>query len=102
MIHHFACGHLVEQFLGARDFRLLNWTQFKAFHTAFGFSNKEDVLHGARIECNRPVRRIVAYRRGNLKSPRQLGIDADLIRRIQILGKLSLSMLLSAVPSVNT
>lgn len=35
VVHHLACGHLVEQLLGTRDFCLLNWSLFRAFHRVF-------------------------------------------------------------------
>lgn len=66
VVHHIVCRHLIEQLLCARDFCLLDGSQFQCLHRTFGFSHKENVLDGALVECDCPVRRIVAYRRGNL------------------------------------
>ena len=85
--------HLVEQFLGAGNFCLLDGSQFQCFHRAFGFCHKENVLDGAFVECDCPVRRIVAYRRGNLEGSGQLGVDTNFLRSIQIFGKLTLNAL---------
>lgn len=93
MVHHIACGHLVEQLLGTRDFRLLNGTQLKAFHCAFRFGYKENVLNRTFVESDCPVRRIVAHRRRNLEGSRQLGIDTHLVCCVQILSKLSFNAL---------
>lgn len=91
VVHHIACGHLIKQLLGTRDFRLLNGTQFKTFHCAFRLGYEENVLDRTFIESNCPVRRIVAHRRGDLKGSRQLGVDAHLVCRIQIFSKFSLN-----------
>ena len=95
MVHHVACGHLIEQLLCAGDFCLLNWTQLKAFHCAFRFGYKENVLDRTFIESDCPVRRIVSYRCRDLEGSRQLGINANFLRCIQILGKFSLDALVS-------
>ena len=46
MVHHVACGHLIEQLLCAGDFCLLNWTQLKTFHCAFRFGYARLYLEG--------------------------------------------------------
>ena len=51
------------------------------------------MLDGAFVECDCPVRRIVAYRRGNLEGSGQLGVDTNFLRSIQIFGKLTLNAL---------
>lgn len=43
MVYDITCGHLIEQLLGARDFRLLNRTQLKTFHCAFRFGYEENI-----------------------------------------------------------
>ena len=68
---------------------MFNGAQFKGLHRAFGFCHKENVLDGAFVECDCPVRRIVAYRRGNLEGSGQLSVDTNFLRSIQIFGKLS-------------
>ena len=93
MVYDMAGRHLVEQFLGAGDFCLLDGSQFQCFHRTFGFCHKENVLDGAFVECDCPVRRIVAYRRGNLEGSGQLGVDTNFLRSIQIFGKLTLNAL---------
>ena len=45
MVYDITCGHLIEQLLGARDFRLLNRTQLKTFHCAFRFGYEENMIH---------------------------------------------------------
>lgn len=70
---------------------MFNGAQFKGLHRAFGFCHKENVLDGAFVECDCPVRRIVAYRRGNLEGSGQLSVDTNFLRSIQIFGKLTLN-----------
>ena len=101
VVHHITCRHLVKQLLCTRDFRLLNGTQFKAFHCAFCFGYEENVLDLSLIESDCPVRRIVAHRRRDLEGSRQLGIDTNPSAASKCSANF-LSMLLSDEPSVNT
>ena len=94
MVYDITCGHLIEQLLGTRDFRLLNRTQLKTFHCAFRFGYEENMLDLALIESDCPVRRLVTNRRRNLEGSRQFGVDTHLVCCVQILSKLSLNALI--------
>ena len=91
MVYDITCGHLIEQLLGTRDFRLLNRTQLKTFHCAFRFGYEENMLDLALIESDCPVRRIVAHRCRDLEGSWQLCIDTHLVCCVQILSKFSLN-----------
>ena len=94
VILHLAGGHLIEQFTGAVDFCLLNGLELQAFHCAFGFCHKVDVLYRSFIEGDCPVGRIVTHRCGDVETSRQLGVDADFLGLIKILSEAALDTVL--------
>lgn len=87
VILHLTGGHLIEKFSRAKNLCLFNGFQLQGFHGAFGFCYKENVLYSSLVESNRPARGIVAHRRRNMESTRQLGINANFLCCIQILCK---------------
>lgn len=94
MVSYLAGGNIIEELLGAGDFGLLDGAKLQAFHRTLGFSNEEDVLHGAGIKGNCPVGGVVAHRGGNVESLRELGVDAYFVGCIQAFGKFAFDALL--------
>ena len=63
---HYVVPHLVEadfgeKFSGAFDFTFLDFPQVHAGHEALSFGDKVHVLDFALLECNGPVRVVVAH-----------------------------------------
>ena len=80
-------GEFIEQLFGAGDLRRFNGPQIHALHGSLGFRDEEKMLLGSGPESYCPVGGIVADRSGDVEAFGQLGIDADFIGCIQILGK---------------
>ena len=63
---------------------LLNQTELHRGHGALGFCHEVNVLYGAFVECNRPIRVILTNRSGDVESIRQLHIHGNILIGIKV------------------
>lgn len=86
------CRGLVEQLLGAGNFRLFDWPQSQAVHRALSLRDEEDMPHAALLEGDSPVRRVIAHWRRNLERPGKLGVDHDLLGGVKVVREAALPL----------
>lgn len=97
IIAHKAVRQLFEQLLRAVDLGFFDRTKIEASHASLDLGNEVDVLDLPFIEYNRPVRRIVPKRCGNIESPRQLGVDEHLLRPVKAFRKAAFHALILSI-----
>ena len=90
MVNNVCLIYLIEENLRTCNLRILHLSDIHAAQTSFCFSNKENVFSCSLLECNHPVRSIVADRSRNLESPRKLCIHIYSRRDFEFIYKLCL------------
>lgn len=101
VIFYHARGDGCKEFFCAVYLRLFNGTQVQAVHGAFRFCHKVDMAHAAFVEHDRPVGRIVSYRRWNGKSLGQFRVNVHFIGTVQLFHKLTFHALVRSAVRVD-
>ena len=84
VIDHISVADCFEMLSCAVNFRFLDEAELHGRHRSFRFGNEIDMLDGAFIESNRPVRVIVSDRRCNIEAVRQFHINRNIRVGVQI------------------
>ena len=90
IINYISVTDCVEMFSRTMYLGFLNGPELHGGHRAFRFGNEINVLDGAFIEGNRPVRIIVSYWRCDIEAVRQLHINRNICVGVQISRKIAL------------